>query len=125
MKSRSRSRSYHRSRSTTRSRSKSPSGKQKLKLLKIIKSDKPDKKYAAYFSDGTVTHFGAKGYQNYGGVGEERHLSEERKKRYLARHKNRENWNDPKTPGSLSRWILWHTSSFRENVREFKKRFNL
>lgn len=121
MKSHSRSRSYHRS----RSRSKSPGGRQKLILIKIIRSEHPEKKYAAYFSDGTVTHFGAKGYQNYGGVGEERHLSEERKKRYLARHKNRENWDDPKTSGSLSRWILWHTPSFRENVREFKKRFNL
>lgn len=125
MKSRSRSRSYHRSRSRSLSRSKSPSGRQKLKLLKIIKSDKPEKKYAAYFSDGTVTHFGAKGYQNYGGVGEERHLSEERKKRYLARHKNRENWNDPKTSGSLSRWVLWNKPSFRESIRDYKKRFNL
>ena len=115
MKSRSRSRSYH------RSRSKSPNGRQKLKLLKIIRSDKPDKKYAAYFSDGTVTHFGAKGYSDF-----LHHHDTERRERYIKRHKVNEDFNKPKTAGSLSLHILWGpTTSFRENIRIFKKRFNL
>ena len=54
----------------------------KLKLVKIVKSPKHEKKYRAHFSDGTHTDFGAKGMQNYGGVGKERHLDKERKKRY-------------------------------------------
>ena len=90
---------------------------------------KKDKKYVATFKspNGRLksVHFGAKGYQNYGGVGKERHLSEERKKRYIKRHKGKENWNDPTTAGSLSRWILWHKKSFREGVKAYKKRFNL
>lgn len=96
-----------------------------LKLVKIVKSPLQTKKYRAFFNDGTHTDFGAKGYQNYGGVGEERHLDEERKKRYLDRHRKRENWNDPQSAGALSRWILWNKSTFKASVTDFKKRFNL
>ena len=97
----------------------------KLKLVKIVKSPKPEKKYRAHFSDGTHTDFGAKGMQNYGGVGKERHLDKERKKRYLSRHRSRENWKSPKTPGSLSRWILWNKDTFKKSIADYKKRFNL
>jgi len=97
----------------------------KLKLVKIVKSPKPEKKYRAHFSDGTHTDFGAKGMQNYGGVGKERHLDKERKKRYISRHKSRENWNSPKTPGALSRWILWNKDTLRKSIADYKKRFNL
>ena len=106
---------------------KSPISKKtgKLKLVKIVKSPKPEKKYRAHFSDGTHTDFGARGMQNYGGVGKERHLDKERKKRYISRHKSRENWNSPKTPGSLSRWILWNKDTLRKSIADYKKRFNL
>jgi hypothetical protein len=97
----------------------------KLKLVKIVKSPKPEKKYRAHFSDGTHTDFGAKGMQNYGGVGKERHLDKERKKRYISRHKSRENWNSPKTPGALSRWILWNKDTFRKSIADYKKRFKI
>ena len=103
--------------------SKKSSGK--LKLVKIVKSPKPEKKYRAHFSDGTHTDFGARGMQNYGGVGKERHLDKERKKRYISRHKSRENWNSPKTPGSLSRWILWNKDTLRKSIADYIKRFNL
>jgi hypothetical protein len=97
----------------------------KLKLIKIVKSPKPEKKLRAYFSDGTHTDFGAKGMQNYGGVGKERHLDKERKKRYLSRHRSRENWNSPKTPGSLSRWVLWNKDTLKKSIADYKKRFKL
>ena len=43
---------------------------------------------------------------------------------YLARH--RVNFDDPLTPGALSRYILWGESrDMDENVEAFKKRFNL
>jgi hypothetical protein len=99
--------------------------KGKLKLIKIVKSPKPEKKYRAYFSDDTHTDFGAKGMQNYGGVGKERHLDKERKKRYISRHKSRENWNSPKTAGSLSRWVLWNKDTLRKSIADYKKRFKL
>jgi hypothetical protein len=97
----------------------------KLKLVKIARSPRPEKKLRAYFSDGTHTDFGAKGMQNYGGVGKERHLDENRKKSYIKRHKSRENWSSPKTAGALSRWILWNKDTLQKSVADYKRRFNL
>ncbi|GAG48726.1 unnamed protein product, partial [marine sediment metagenome] len=49
-----------------------------------------------------------------------------KKDAYIARHKVNENFNDPKTPGSLARHILWgSTTSLRKNIELFKKKFNL
>ena len=54
------------------------------------------------------------------------HHDKERRQRYKNRHKVRENWNDYKSAGSLSLYILWgESTSLRENIRLFKKRFNL
>ena len=45
---------------------------------------------------------------------------------YLKRHKVRENWEDPLTAGSLSRWILWGESrNLNKNISTFKKKFKL
>jgi hypothetical protein len=45
---------------------------------------------------------------------------------YIARHAVRENWNDPMSRGALSRYILWGDSrSVVENLRSYRKRFNL
>lgn len=45
---------------------------------------------------------------------------------YIARHKVREDFNNPLTRGALSRWLLWGQSrSFATNLSSFKKRFNL
>jgi hypothetical protein len=100
----------------------------KLCLIRIAKSPKAEKKLRASFcKQGKIKHvdFGAKGMQNYGGVGKERHLDKERKKRYITRHKSRENWNDPTTPGALSRWILWNEDTQQKSIRSYKKKFNL
>jgi hypothetical protein len=50
---------------------------------------------------------------------------EERKRLYLIRHKARENWNDPVTPGALSRWILWNKPTIEASVRDFRSRFKI
>jgi hypothetical protein len=112
-----------RKRHKSQKRSKRP--RASLKLVKIVKSPNKTKKYRAQFSDGTHTDFGAKGYQNYGGVGTERHLDEERKRRYIERHKARENWNNPKSPGALSRWVLWNKKTLKESISDYKRRFGL
>lgn len=96
-----------------------------LKLVSIKKSPNKTKKYRASFNDGTHTDFGAKGYQNYGGVGTERHMDEERKRRYIQRHKARENWNNPKSPGALSRWVLWNKETLSASINDYKRKFNL
>ena len=104
-------------------RSKSKNSKKsegKLKLVKLVKSPKPEKKYRAHFSDGTHTDFGSRGMSDF-----TKHKDPERKKRYMSRHKSRENWNSPKTAGSLSRWVLWNKDTLKKSIADYKKKFKL
>jgi len=82
------------------------------------------KKKTAIFTmdDGTrrIVHFGQAGASDF-----TKNKDEKRKENYLDRHRERENWNDPLTPGSLSRFILWNLPTLRESISDFKKRFNL
>jgi len=66
--------------------------------------------------------FGAKGYTDYL-ISKDK----ERRARYIKRHTNsRENHNNPMSAGSLSRHILWGSSTSKQaNIRSFKKKFNL
>ena len=64
-------------------------------------------------------HFGQAGAPDYTIT-----KDKSQRKRYLDRHRKRENWNKPESAGALSRWILWGPStSRRENIQSFKKRF--
>ncbi len=105
-----------------------------MKVL-IKKSTKPEKKYMAIFCDcdckgkknecgkskrTKTIHFGSANMSDF-----TKHGDEKRKQRYLDRHKARENWDDPKTAGALSRWILWNKPTFKASVKDYKKRFNL
>ena len=94
-------------------------------LLKITKSTRHDKKMMAVFShcetERTKTvHFGANGMSDY-----TIHKDSDRKKRYIDRHRSRENWDDYTTPGSLSRWILWNKNTLRASIQDYKRRFRL
>ena len=90
----------------------------------IKKSTNPKKKYMAVFYDDNkkkikTTHFGASGYTDF-----IKSKDEERKKRYLNRHKG-ENWNDYMSAGSLSRYILWNLPTLRSSISDYKRRFKL
>lgn len=96
--------------------------------MKVIikKSINLKKKYMAIFYDNNnkkikTTHFGQAGALDF----IKSKGDEERKKRYLDRHRKRENWDDYKTAGSLSRWILWNKQTLKESILDYKKRFNL
>lgn len=91
-----------------------------VKLLSVKKANDGTHKYTAVFDDGKEVSFGASGYSDY-----TIHKDEARKERYLDRHRKNENWNDPQTPGALSRWILWNKPSLRESINDFKRRFSL
>lgn len=90
----------------------------------ISKSDSTGKKMKAVFYEGDkkikTTHFGASGYADY-----TIHKDKERKARYLERHKKNENWQDYKSAGSLSRYILWNLPTLSASITDYKKRFNL
>ena len=109
-----------RKRSSVRRRSASPN---KLKLVKITKSPKKDKKYRAVFIRNgreKSVDFGASGYSDY-----LHHKDPERKKRYENRHRSRENWRDPTSAGALSRYILWNKLTLRASISDYKRRFGL
>lgn len=95
-----------------------------LKFLSLRKSDHPEKKYMATFEENgreRTTHFGAAGMKDYTLYSPlER---EERKRRYLARHRATENWNDPTSPGALSRWILWNKPTVKASLQDYLSRF--
>ena len=90
----------------------------------IKKSTNNTKKYMAIFYDGPkkvkTTHFGAFGMSDY-----TKHRDTKRKKRYMSRHRTRENWRNYMSAGALSRWILWNKPTLRDSKADYKKRFNL
>jgi formamidopyrimidine-DNA glycosylase len=91
-----------------------------MKLLSVKKSTRKGKKLMAEFDDGTTSHFGFLGSSTYID-----HKDDKKKDAYIARHKVNENWNDPKSAGALSRYILWNKTTQSASISDFKKRFNL
>ena len=67
-----------------------------------------------------TTHFGQRGASDY-----TKHKDDDRKKRYMTRHKKNENWNKPMTAGALSRWILWNKKTLSSSISSYKKKFKL
>jgi hypothetical protein len=94
-----------------------------MKLVKLVKSTRPGKKYSAVFEeDGRrfQTHFGAAGMDDYTLTHDK-----EQRARYRARHA-KDLKGDYTRAGYLSYYILWGAStSIRANYAAFKRRFNL
>ena len=102
-----------------------------MKLLNIKPSDRANKKYTATFcmcegptkccdKDRKKVHFGQKGSSTYID-----HRDDSKKDAYIARHRVNENFNNPMSAGSLSRFILWNKTTLSASIADFKKRFNL
>jgi len=91
----------------------------------ITDSTNPKKKLMAIFlEDGKkikTTHFGQDGADDYTITNDK-----EQRTRYRNRHKKDLDTNDYKKAGYLSYHILWGSStSLQENIKKYKKRFNL
>jgi hypothetical protein len=91
----------------------------------IKKSDKPGKKLVAVFTKDNgrtkKTYFGAAGMDDYTIT-----KDKERRRLYRERHKKDLATKDPTRAGFLSYYILWGDSTSRqENIKNYKKRFNL
>ena len=96
-----------------------------MKLIKIVKSTNLSKKYDAFIDvNGNVrkVSFGAAGMSDF-----TIHKDEERKQRYIQRHKENEDWTSSGilTSGFWSRWYLWNLSTKEASLRYIKERFNL
>jgi hypothetical protein len=86
--------------------------------MKLTRSTDGVHKWVAEFDDGTKTRFGAAGADDFTITGDEK-----RRMLYLIRHRERENWRNPKSAGALARWILWNLPTIEASLRDYKRRF--
>lgn len=89
---------------------------------KLTKSTNKNKKYTVITPLGKRISFGAIGYSDY-----TIHRDPERQKRYITRHRSRENWNKSgiNTAGFWSRWILWNKPSLQGSINDTSRRFGI
>jgi hypothetical protein len=93
-------------------------GKGQSPLNPVVGGRNPPKQF--------TIHFGANGMMDYTKYyKQDKEVAKIKRESYLARHKANENWNDPTTAGSLSRWILWNLPTLDASVKDFKKKFNI
>ena len=95
-----------------------------MKLISVKPSDSKTKKYTATFminGKEKKVSFGAKGYDDY-----TIKKDKEQRSRYRKRHAKDLKTGDPTRAGYLSYYLLWGDStSLKENIKDYKKRFNL
>tara|TARA_R110000772_G_scaffold51552_3_gene118229 strand:+ start:184 stop:489 length:306 start_codon:yes stop_codon:yes gene_type:complete len=101
-----------------------------MKLIYIKVSTNKNKKLMAKFEleNGRTktTHFGANGYKDYTiYYKQDPDLAKQKRDSYIARHKVNEDWNDPTSAGSLSRFILWEKPTIEASIKYYKNKFNL
>ena len=89
-----------------------------MKLYYPYKSDKPDKKYYIITNTNKKIYFGQAGADDFTIT-----KDEEQKKRYIARHKKNEDWNDINTAGFWSYHYLWHFPTKKEAYENIKKNY--
>lgn len=85
----------------------------------IKKSDKSSKKYVAIIDGQKHVYFGDSSYEDF-----TIHKDEQRKQRYIQRHKANEAWNDYNTAGFWSKHLLWNLPTLRGSIADVNKRFN-
>ena len=97
------------------------------KLVSVKKSTKPGKKWNFTFkknikSPRTFTRsVGNSTRENY-----TMHKDKTRRKRYMQRHAKNLNTGDPTRSGYISYHVLWgESTSFKDNLLSYKKRFGL
>jgi hypothetical protein len=99
------------------------------RLKAVGTSTRPAKKYMAVFEDGARTrtvHFGARGYDDYTTYfARDKALARRKQAQYVTRHRAREDWSDPTTPGALSRFLLWDKPTLAAGIAAFKRRFRV
>lgn len=90
---------------------------------KLTRSDNPKKKYKVVVESGDrkkTIHFGAAGMSDY-----TKHKDEERKKRYLDRHRKNENWGNPFTAGFWAKNLLWNKPTIQASKADIARNKNI
>ena len=94
-------------------------------IVYLSRSTRSDKKYMVVVTNSSgkkTIHFGQDGYSDY-----TKHKDQDRMKRYLSRHKSRENWGKSgiKTAGFWSRWLLWNKPTLTASIKDTERRFGI
>jgi len=86
--------------------------------VKLVRSPNAVHKLMAVFPNGRKVRFGLQGYSDY-----TIHKNAERMRRYLTRHRKRENWgrSGRYSAGFWSRWILWSKPSLDAAIAQTSK----
>jgi hypothetical protein len=88
----------------------------------ITTSPLKNKRYKVVITEGDkkkTIHFGSK-YENF-----TIHKDNERKYRYIDRHKKREDWQDPFTAGFWALHTLWNKPTIQGSLNDIKRNFDI
>jgi hypothetical protein len=87
----------------------------------LKKSNRKNKKYMIKIENKTI-HFGSKGMSDF-----TIHKDEDRKNRYIARHKSNENWyaSGIRTAGFWSRFFTWNKPTINESISDIEDKFKI
>ena len=86
--------------------------------LVSVKEVNNNKRFQATFSDGKKTKFGSVGGSTFID-----HKDKEKRRNYIARHKNDLNTNNPQRAGYLSLMLLWGSkTNLKDAIKDYNRR---
>ena len=86
-------------------------------LVFVEEVNEKNKRFKAYFSDGTITKFGQTGSRTFIDHGDNK-----LKSNYLKRHIKDLLTNDYRRSGYLSIFITWNKPTLKESITDFNRR---
>lgn len=92
-------------------------------MYRLSKSTRKDKKWMITTNENKKKlHFGATGYEDF-----TIHKDEQRKEKYLIRHKKKEDWSKKgiQSAGFWARWLLWNKTTLDKSITFTEKKFNI
>ena len=88
-----------------------------MKTYYLSRSTRKNKKFMIKSEGKKTIHFGDTRYSDY-----TIHKDEDRKNRYLIRHRMREDWANPQTSGFWAYHLLWHKPTISEAIQSLKRK---
>lgn len=89
----------------------------------ITRSDRAGKRYTATLTNSDkrrTVHFGSSEHENF-----TMHKDVDRRGRYIARHKDKEDWRNLEKAGAWARFLLWNKPTLRGSAQDMSKRFRI